>query len=242
MSERIDKAAEKMEWRTIIEVAKVLSDDATITQAETAAAVEPAKAICFLIRNGQVIFDLDGNLIEEWYKNTKKGRRSGLKRIRRKDTKEDVTTKKHPCSLSLFEITLCIPSHSHFCLEFSKRDDSSTLFKMGAKPKWTAQLPSIQPCPNCGDPSLPPWRDKYRWRITTTKTVEGPLSEKRSRGAKEEDGRTLRDEEEACQVVCRSLAGIRRRNEKGNLEIRRKKLLRKEIKNGSSRLRRSLVS
>ena len=42
--ERIEEAAEKMEWTTKIEVAEVLSDDATITQAETAAAVEAAKA------------------------------------------------------------------------------------------------------------------------------------------------------------------------------------------------------
>ena len=43
-SERIEGAAGKMEWTTKIEVAKVLSDDATITQAETAAAAEAAKA------------------------------------------------------------------------------------------------------------------------------------------------------------------------------------------------------
>ena len=63
-SERTEDATEKIEWTTIIEVANVLFDDATITQAETAAAVEAAKA-------DQIIFDLDGNLIEEWDKNTK---------------------------------------------------------------------------------------------------------------------------------------------------------------------------
>ena len=49
-SERIEKAAEKMEWRTTVEVAKVLPDDATITQAETTAAVEAARAICCLVQ------------------------------------------------------------------------------------------------------------------------------------------------------------------------------------------------
>ena len=52
------------------EVAKVLPDDATITQAETTAAA--ARAMCCLVQTGQIVFDLDGNLIEEWDKNAKK--------------------------------------------------------------------------------------------------------------------------------------------------------------------------
>ena len=50
-SERIEEATEKREWRTIIKVAKVRSE--------------------------QVFFDVDGNLIEEWDKNTKKGEDQG---------------------------------------------------------------------------------------------------------------------------------------------------------------------
>ena len=64
-SERIGEAAEKMEWRTVVEVAKVFLDDATITQAETTAAVEAARAICYPVQTGHIIFDLDGHLIEE---------------------------------------------------------------------------------------------------------------------------------------------------------------------------------
>ena len=37
-----------------------------------------------------------------------------------------------------------------------------------------------QPCPSCGDIVVPPWRDKCLWRLTTTKTAEGLLSEKPS--------------------------------------------------------------
>ena len=58
-SERIEEAAEKMEWRTTVEVAKVLPGDATITQAETTAAVESARAICCLFQAGCISFDLN---------------------------------------------------------------------------------------------------------------------------------------------------------------------------------------
>ena len=52
-SERIEEAAEKMEWRTIVEVATVFPGDATITQAETTAAVEAARACCCLVQTGR---------------------------------------------------------------------------------------------------------------------------------------------------------------------------------------------
>ena len=54
-----------MKWRTIIEVAKILLDDATVTQAECTAAVEAAGAICSLAQTGSICFDLERNLIEE---------------------------------------------------------------------------------------------------------------------------------------------------------------------------------
>ena len=44
-AERIEESAEKVKWKTIFEVAKVLPDDATITQAECTDAVEAARAI-----------------------------------------------------------------------------------------------------------------------------------------------------------------------------------------------------
>ena len=66
-SERIEEAADKMEWK-IVEVANVLPDDATITQAGTTAAVDAVRAICCLVHTGQLIFDPDVNLIQEWEK------------------------------------------------------------------------------------------------------------------------------------------------------------------------------
>ena len=61
-----------MKWKTIVEVTKVLPDDATITQAECTFAVEAAKAICCLARTGSISFDLDGNLIEDCSRNKKR--------------------------------------------------------------------------------------------------------------------------------------------------------------------------
>ena len=65
-----------MVWKTIVEVANVLPDDATITLAETAAAVGTARAICSLAQSGRICFDLDGNLIEDW---NKSGTRKGIR-------------------------------------------------------------------------------------------------------------------------------------------------------------------
>ena len=73
-SARIEEGAEKMYWKTTVEIAKILPDDATITQAETTAFVEAARAICCLVRTGCISFDLDGNLIEDRDKN---GKRNG---------------------------------------------------------------------------------------------------------------------------------------------------------------------
>ena len=57
-SERIEEAAEKMEWKTQVEVSKVVPDDATITQAETSAALEAARAICCLVQTVISFFHL----------------------------------------------------------------------------------------------------------------------------------------------------------------------------------------
>ena len=61
-----------MKWRTITEVAKILPDNATVTQAECTAAVEAARATCCLSRTGSICFDLDGNLIEDCSRNKTK--------------------------------------------------------------------------------------------------------------------------------------------------------------------------
>ena len=63
-----------MKWRTIIEVAKILLDDATVTQAECTAAVEAARAICCLARTGSMCFDLDRNLNEDCSRNNARKR------------------------------------------------------------------------------------------------------------------------------------------------------------------------
>ena len=63
-----------MKWKTITEVAKILPNDATVTQAECTAAVDAAKAICSLARRGSNCFDLDENLIEDHRRNKTKKR------------------------------------------------------------------------------------------------------------------------------------------------------------------------
>ena len=72
-AERIEEDLHQINWRTVIEVAKILPTDATVTQAECTAAVEAAKATCCLARKGCISSDLDGNLIEE-YNKTRQGK------------------------------------------------------------------------------------------------------------------------------------------------------------------------
>ena len=72
--EKIEEVTHKMKWRTITEVAKILPDNATVTQAECTAAVEAARAICWLARTGSICFDLHGNLIEDCSRNKTKKR------------------------------------------------------------------------------------------------------------------------------------------------------------------------
>ena len=77
----------------IVEVAQVLPDDATITQAECTAAVEAAKAICCLARTGSICFDLDGNFIEDCSRNKKK-KRNRMKETMKVDRREKQKTKR----------------------------------------------------------------------------------------------------------------------------------------------------
>ena len=70
VAERIEEDAHQIKWKTIIEVARIIVNDATVTQAECTAAVEAAKAVCCLARTGSMCFDLDGKLIDD-YKNCK---------------------------------------------------------------------------------------------------------------------------------------------------------------------------
>ena len=66
VTERIGDEVQVRKWRTIIEVAKILPNDATVTQAECTAAVETARAICYLARTRCICYDLDGNLIKDY--------------------------------------------------------------------------------------------------------------------------------------------------------------------------------
>ena len=65
VADRIEEDANQTKWKTIIEVARILPNDATVTQARCTAAVEAAKAACCLARTGNICFDLDGKLIED---------------------------------------------------------------------------------------------------------------------------------------------------------------------------------
>ena len=76
----------------------------------------------------------------------------------------------------------------------AKEMTSSRCVKLGARPKWTAQRAPTQPRPNCGDTAIPPWRHTSLWRITTTKTVEGRLSENTSSGSKKKSA-------ELCEIM-----------------------------------------
>ena len=103
-SERSEENAEMMSWKTIVEVAKILLDDATITQADSTAAVEAAGAIRCLTRTARICFDLDGNLIEDWNENgTRKGNRTKERyegRGKRKIQDEEKVAAQCPRSIS----------------------------------------------------------------------------------------------------------------------------------------------
>ena len=136
---------------------KVLLDDATVTQAETIAAIEAARAICCLVQTGQIIFILDGSLIEEWDKNTNRTKiRMKVNTEERRKIKRDF-----PCPTDLSRSnSASLPTVISASIS-AKEVTSSRYFKLGVRPK--AQPASIQPCPNCCDTAIPPWRDKSLW-------------------------------------------------------------------------------
>ena len=65
IAEDIVESSGKMKWKTIVEVAKILPSDETVTKAECTAAVELTRAICYLARTRSNTFDLDEKLIQE---------------------------------------------------------------------------------------------------------------------------------------------------------------------------------
>ena len=177
----IEEDTHMMKWRTIIEVAKILPDDATVTQAECTAAVEAARAICCLVRSGSICFHLNGNLIED-------GSRNETRKRNKMNDDFEGRWKKEGEEISRLSRSLSSSVHVDISDLGSAEEMSQKHYTFGAKPKWSAHhadWPSLS-----GDqssaPPIPPWRDESLWRITTTKTVEGLMSEQPSRGVKQQ--------------------------------------------------------
>ena len=61
-------------WKTVFKVF-FFPCDATITQAETTAALEATRAVCSLVHSGCSTSDLDGNFVEDWDENDKANRK-----------------------------------------------------------------------------------------------------------------------------------------------------------------------
>ena len=201
IAERIEDSPQKMKWKTIVEVAKVLPDDATITLAECTAAVEAARAICCLARTGSVCFDLDANLIEDWSGN-KTRIRNGMKedqegRWKRKQNKKRSLQGSHIC-------------YRHLFLQAFRIRALLKRWRVRSTPN------SVRNPVECSC-----WLAKYEWwwifcdsystverQITLAdhheKTVEGLMSEKPCRGVKLKIRRSLwRSVKETCHEVCK---------------------------------------
>ena len=58
-------------------------------------------------------------------------------------------------------------------------------YKLGAKPKWSAHADWPDLSEDSSTTPNPPWRDKSLWRIITTQTVEGLLSDQPNQGVKQ---------------------------------------------------------
>ena len=130
-SERIEEAAEKMEWRTKVEVAKVPPDDATISQAETTAAVEAARATCCLDQSGQNIYDLDGKLIDEWDKSAKRTKNK-MKDNTEERRKRKLDDENYASATDMSHSTSVFLS-GHLSIDLSKRDDKFEVLQIGCK-------------------------------------------------------------------------------------------------------------
>ena len=56
-----EKKQKKIEWRIVVEVARVQTNETTIIEPELMAATEAAKAACCLIQAGCIRFEFDGS-------------------------------------------------------------------------------------------------------------------------------------------------------------------------------------
>ena len=95
--------------------------------------VEGVRAICCLVQTGQIIFDLDGHLIEE---SDSIGKRT---KIRMKKIEHESFA-----SATDFILEFCIPFCSHFSFHLCRRDDKFEVFQVG--PQWAAQFALTPPC------------------------------------------------------------------------------------------------
>ena len=181
IAERIVESTQKMKWKTIVEVAKVLPDDSTITQAECTTAVEAARAICRLAQTGSSCFDMDWNLIKDWSGNKTRARNrikedyEGRWKRKTKDEEKEVARLSH---------LLSSPVHAGIWDSCSVEEMTSNKhYNSGAKPKLSAhaEWPNMSGDEFSATP-IKPWRDKSLWRITTRKTIEG-LSDQSKCGA-----------------------------------------------------------
>ena len=120
-----------MKWSTIIEVAKILLDDAIVKQAECTAAVEAARAICCLARTGSICLDLDENLIEDCSRNKTR------KRNKMKDDFEG-RWKKEEEEMSRLSRSLSSSVHVDISDSGSAEETSQKHYILEAKRKWSA--------------------------------------------------------------------------------------------------------
>ena len=126
-----------MKWKTIVEFAKVLPDDAK-TQAECTTAIETTRTICCLAQKRCVCFNFDGNLIEDW---------SGNKTRTRNRMREDHEGKfKRKVNDEEEEIAILSNSSSssvHVGLLDSCSAEEMTnqkYFTLGARPEWSVRM------------------------------------------------------------------------------------------------------
>ena len=167
-----------MKWKTMIEVAKILQDDATVTQAECTAAVGAARAIRCVARTGSIYFDLDGNLIQDC---------SRIKSKKRNKMKEDFEGRwrKEEEEISRLSQSPSSSVHVDICDSGSVEEMSQKHYKLAAQTKWSAHADWPNTSEDSSATPPPPWRDKSLWRNTTTKTVEGLMSEQPSQRVKQ---------------------------------------------------------
>ena len=167
-----------MKWKTITEVAKILPNNATVTRAKCTDAVDATEAICSLARSGSMCFYLDGNLIEDSSRNTTKKRHKMREEFggRWRMQEEEISRLSRSRSSSV---------HVDISDSGSVEEMSQKHYKLGAKPKWSAHADLPKLSEDSSTTPIPPWRDKSLWRITTTKTVGGLLSDQPNQGVKQ---------------------------------------------------------